>query len=178
MNTPIGKGYIHVYTGTGKGKTTAAFGLAMRAAGNGLKVLIFQFLKGPEASGEVSAALRLAPQIEIRSRGRGGVLSPSEISAEDRNSTANALEEADREVSSAVWDVIVLDEINTVCALGLVPEDRILRMMEEKPDGLELVLTGRGASDEVMAKADLVTEMLEIKHYFKQGIAARKGIEK
>jgi cob(I)alamin adenosyltransferase len=178
MNTPIGKGYVHVYTGGGKGKTTASLGLAMRAVGNGLKVLIIQFLKEPGASGEAIAVERLAPELEIRSRGREGILTPSEITVADRTSATDALEEAGREITHRGWDVVVLDEINTACALGLVPVDSMLWLIEVKPDGLELVLTGRGAPAEVIEKADLVTEMREVKHYYREGVPARIGIEK
>lgn len=178
MNTTVGRGYVQVYTGSGKGKTTAALGLAMRAVGSGLKVLVVQFLKGADASGEASAAGRLAPDFEIRSLGRDNVVAPSEITAEDGARSMDAFAEAAREIRSCEWDVIILDEINTACSLGLIPVDDVLGLIRDKPEGLELVLTGRGAAEEVMAAADLVTEMKEIKHYYRQGVAARKGIEK
>jgi len=177
MSDP-GPGYIHVYTGDGKGKTTASLGLALRAVGTGLKVLVLQFLKGPEMTGERRAAQRLSPELTIRPLGRDGMLAPGDITAEDRVLAGEAVREAEREMAGGRWDVLILDELNTACALGLVEEERGLEMMDGKPDNLELVLTGRGAPEPVMARADLVTEMREVKHYFREGVSAREGIEK
>jgi len=174
----IGPGYIHVYTGDGKGKTTASLGLALRAVGNGLKVLVIQFLKGPEMTGERRAAARLSPHLQIRPLGRDGLLHPGGITEEDRALAGRAMEEIEREMALGDWDVMILDELNTACALGLVPVKRVLQIMDDKPDGLEMVFTGRGAPDQVMRKADLVTEMKEVEHYFKKGVPAREGIEK
>jgi cob(I)alamin adenosyltransferase len=174
----LGKGYTHVYTGHGKGKTTASFGLALRAVGNELKVLVIQFMKGPEMTGERRAAQLLAPGMEVRPMGRDGLLHPGNIMEKDRTLATVALEEAVSEMTGDRWDMLILDEVNTACALGLVPVQRVLQLMDLKPDGLELVLTGRGAPDEVVEKADLVTEMKEIKHYFKKGVPAREGIER
>ena len=174
----LGPGYIHVYTGDGKGKTTASFGLALRAVGNGLKVLVIQFMKGPEMTGERHAALQLAPDMEVRPMGRDGLLHPGDVMDEDRILAEKALEAAGSEMTDHWWDMLVLDEINTACALGLLTVDGVLRLMDLKPDGLELIFTGRGAPEEVIEKADLVTEMREIKHYYAKGVKARKGIEK
>jgi cob(I)alamin adenosyltransferase len=174
----IGRGYIHVYTGDGKGKTTAAFGLAFRAVGSGLKVLVIQFLKGTENTGERCAAEQLAGNLQVRSLGRGGLLQPGDIRDEDRVLVEKALEETANEMKSGSWDVMILDEINTACRLGLVSVEKVLQLMELKPYGMELVLTGRGAAEPVVERADLVTEMREVKHYFKQGVHARTGIEK
>ena len=176
--TNLGRGYIHIYTGDGKGKSTAAFGLALRAAGNGLKVLVIQFLKGPSMTGERRAADMLAPGLEVRSMGRNGMLSPEDIVEEDRTQAAEALEASFREMAEGKWDMLVLDEINTACALGLIPQEKVLQLMDAKPYGLELVFTGRGAPQTFVEKADLVTEMKEVKHYFKKGVPAREGIEK
>ncbi len=173
----IGRGYTHVYTGDGKGKTTASFGLALRAVGNGLKVLVIQFMKGPEMTGERRAAQSLAPGLEVRPMGRDGLLHPGDIMEKDRSLATEALEEAAREMTGNRWDMLILDEINNACALGLIPVEGVLQLMDSKPDGVELVFTGRGAPEEVVEKADLVTEMREVKHYFRQGVAARKGIE-
>ena len=174
----LGRGYTQVYTGDGKGKTTASLGLALRAVGNGLRVLVLQFLKGNEMTGERKAAKALAPDLEIRPLGRDGLLRPDDITDEDRALAMEALVEGCREITSQKWDVVVLDEINTACALGLIPVPRVVELIDGKPDGLELVLTGRRAPKEVIEKADLVTEMREVKHYFQQGVKARKGIEK
>jgi cob(I)alamin adenosyltransferase len=174
----LGPGYIHVYTGDGKGKTTASFGLALRAVGNGLKVLVIQFMKGPEMTGERRAAQSLAPGLEVRPMGRDGLLHPGDIMEKDRSLATEALEEAVREMTGNRWDMLILDEINNACALGLIPLEGVLQLMDSKPDGVELVFTGRGAPEEVVEKADLVTEMREIKHYYAKGVKARQGIEK
>ena len=174
----LGPGYTHVYTGDGKGKTTASFGLALRAVGNGLKVLVIQFMKGPEMTGERRAAQYLGPGMEVRPMGRDGLLHPGDIMEKDRTLAAEALEEAISEMTGDQWDLLVLDELNTACALGLVPVESVLQLMDLKPYGLELVLTGRGAGEAVIEKADLVTEMKEIKHYYREGVPAREGIEK
>ena len=174
----LGKGYTHVYTGDGKGKTTASLGLAVRAAGNGLRVLVLQFLKGHEMTGERVAARSLEPGLQIRPMGRDGLLRPGDVIGEDAELATAALAQTRDEISSGSWDLIVLDEINSACALGLVPVEAVLELMDTKPEGLELVMTGRGAPAEVIEKADLVTEMREVKHYFQQGVNARRGIEK
>lgn len=176
--TSIGRGYTHVYTGDGKGKTTASLGLALRAAGNGLRVLVLQFMKGPEMTGERRAADRLRPELVIKPMGRDGVLAPEDIEEKDHNLASAALREAASEMISGRWDMLVLDEINTACTLGLIPVDRVLELLDDKPEGVELVLTGRGAPVEIVEKADLVTQMKEIKHYFRRGVPAREGIEK
>jgi cob(I)alamin adenosyltransferase len=174
----LGRGYTHIYTGDGKGKTTASFGLALRAVGNGLKVLVIQFIKGPEMTGERSAARHLAPGLEVRPMGRDGLLHPGDLLDEDRTLATMALEEAVREMAGLGWDMLILDEINTACALGLLLVEDLLQLMDQKPDGMELVMTGRGAPEEVIQKADLVTEMREIKHYYAKGVKAREGVEK
>jgi len=173
----IGRGYTHVYTGDGKGKTTASFGLALRAVGNELTVLVIQFMKGPEMTGERRATRHL-PGMEVRPMGRDGLLHPGDIMERDRTLATEALESVVSEMTEGRWDMLILDELNTACALGLVPVERVLQLMDLKPDGMELVLTGRGAAKAVMEKADLVTEMREVKHYYHQGVQAREGIEK
>jgi len=178
MSGSLGKGYTHVYTGSGKGKTTAALGLALRAVGSGLRVLVVQFLKGPDATGELRGAERLAPELEIRPMGRGGVFSPSDVSPRDAVLASYALAESMREIVSSRWDVMVLDEILAACSLDLLKVQDVLRIMEARPQGVELILTGRGAPREVMEKADLVTEMREVRHYFHEGVGGRIGIER
>jgi cob(I)alamin adenosyltransferase len=173
----IGAGYVHIYTGEGKGKTTAALGLALRAVGNGLRVLVLQFLKGGE-SGEREAAVALAPLLQIRSRGGEGFVIPGKASAEDKRLAEAALAEAREEMLSSSWDLLVLDEVNTAVHFGLLPVRDVERLLAEKPAGLELVLTGRNAPAGLVSRADLVTEMREVRHYFRKGVAARKGIEK
>jgi cob(I)alamin adenosyltransferase len=177
MNT-VGRGYTHVYTGDGKGKTTASLGLAFRAAGNGLRVLIIQFLKGPEMTGERRSAEKFPLNLQIRPCGRNGVLTRHDISDDDRDMALETLKEAVLEITSRAWELVILDEVITSCVLGLLTVQQLVEVMDAKPDGVELVLTGRGAPLEVIEKADLVTEMREIKHYFRQGVTAREGIEK
>ena len=176
--TSIGPGYIHVYTGSGKGKTTASLGLALRAVGRGLHVLVIQFLKGSEMTGERRAAGRLSPDLEIRPRGRDGFLRPEDRLETDGIQALEALEEASREILGGTWNIVVLDEVNTACSLGLIPAESLVELMKRKPEGVELVLTGRGAPEEVLEAADLVTEMREIKHYYGKGVRGREGIEK
>ncbi len=173
----IGSGFIHLYTGEGKGKTTAALGLALRAVGSGLRVLVVQFLKGGE-TGEHEAARSLSPLLEIRPRGREGFVDPADTHEADRLLAAAALAEAVRETASRDWDLVILDEVNTAVHFRLLPEAAVLALCDDKPGGVELVLTGRYASPALMARADLVTEMREVKHYFQRGVAARRGIER
>lgn len=172
------QGYIHVYTGNGKGKTTAALGLALRAAGQGLSVTMIQFLKGEADIGEIKAAAAFLPKFVIKPTGQPGFTFRREISIEDREQAAEAIELASKIVHDGSTDVLILDEVNVAVSLGLVPEGWLISLMENKPKAMELVLTGRNASPRIIACADLVTEMREIKHYFKKGVEARKGIEK
>jgi len=171
------KGLIQVYTGEGKGKTTAALGLALRAVGQGLKVVMIQFLKGNRETGELNAARNLAPKLVIRPMGRDGFVDRENPSAEDISLARGALSEAQRILDENVCDLLILDEINVAVSLGLVDEDAVLSLMDGKPSKTELVLTGRGAPASFTDKADLVTTMECTKHYFNRGEAARKGIE-
>jgi cob(I)alamin adenosyltransferase len=176
---PLKKGYVHIYTGDGKGKTTAALGLALRAVGNGLKVLIIQFLKSEDAdSGELKAAERFAPDLDIRPRGEEGFIDPGNIPAGAFTLAAEALAESEKEIQSGNWDIVVLDEINVAVAFSLVNVREVLDIVNARPEGVELVLTGRFAPAEFIDVADLVTEMKAIKHYFEEGVSARDGIEK
>ncbi|MFH1148064.1 MAG: cob(I)yrinic acid a,c-diamide adenosyltransferase [Pseudomonadota bacterium] len=172
------RGYIHVYTGNGKGKTTAAFGLALRAAGQGLKVVIIQFLKGKSDTGEVKAASCLSPRLSIHTTGDPGFVPNGQPGEHDGILARNAFDLARRIAMEGSTDLLILDEINVAVAHGLVAEECVLSLMEEKPPLLELVLTGRNATPGVIERADLVTEMREVKHYFKRGVMARHGIEK
>ncbi|MDQ7838770.1 MAG: cob(I)yrinic acid a,c-diamide adenosyltransferase [Thermodesulfobacteriota bacterium] len=172
------QGYIHVYTGNGKGKTTAALGLALRAAGQGLSVTMIQFLKGETDIGEIKAASAFLPKFVIKPAGQKGFIFQREISTEDKERAAGAMELASKIVHEGSTDVLILDEVNVAVTLGLVPEEWLVSVMESKPQDMELVLTGRNASPRIIACADLVTEMREIKHYFKKGVKAREGIEK
>ncbi|HML35770.1 cob(I)yrinic acid a,c-diamide adenosyltransferase [Sporomusa sphaeroides] len=172
------QGLIIVNTGNGKGKTTAALGLGMRAWGQGLRVLVLQFIKGNWKYGELTAAERMGADFVIRQLGEGFVGNSSDDEKEDHKKAAQAaLEDARQEIMSGKWDMIILDEINYAIGYGLVSADEVLDVLAKKPGSLHIVLTGRGARQEIIDKADLVTEMREIKHPLKQGIKAQKGIE-
>ena len=170
-------GYIQVYTGDGKGKTTAALGLALRAVGRGFSVYIGQFLKA-RPSGERIAARRLAPLLRIETFGRPGFLLPGrKRDDEDIRRAHEGLFRCRRAMLSGKYRLVVFDEVNTALVLGLLCEGEILAVLDEKPDGVEVVLTGRGASRAVLRRADLVTEMRARKHYYDRGVRARRGIE-
>lgn len=167
------RGLIIVHTGDGKGKTTAALGLAIRAFGAGLKVLILQFIKGARRSGELTALEALG--IEVRQLGLGFIT--EENFPEQKKSARIALETARQEISSCAWDLIVLDEINYAVKFGLLSAEEILSLIKIRPPELHLVFTGRDALPELIDAADLVTEMKLIKHPFQNGIVAQSGIE-
>ncbi|MCX5862706.1 MAG: cob(I)yrinic acid a,c-diamide adenosyltransferase [Desulfomonile sp.] len=172
-----GPGKIQVFTGEGKGKTTAALGLALRAIGRGHKVFIVQFLKAPDTSGEQIAAQSLAPMITIKPMGRKGFIFRRGCEPQDVEMAEQALEEARSAMLNGAFDVIVLDEVNCAIHLGLIDVTDVLDFMNSKPDNVELVLTGRYARPEIINRADVVLEMKQIKHHFDQGVKARKGIE-
>ncbi len=171
-----GQGYVQIYTGSGKGKTTAAVGLAVRCAGAGGKVFFCQFLKKGDSS-EWTSLQPLNDRIIHRAFGTGKFIR-SEPSAEDRQLARTGMSEAKEALISGDYDLIVLDELLGALTKGLVTSEDIVDLLHLRPLHTELVLTGRNAPAELVEKADLVTEMCEIKHYFQQGIAARKGIEK
>jgi cob(I)alamin adenosyltransferase len=171
------KGLIQVYTGEGKGKTTAAIGLALRAVGQGLRVVMIQFLKGTRETGELNMARSLSPRFVIKPMGRDGFVDLENPSAEDISLAEGALNEARRILNENVCDLLILDEVNVAVSLGLVGEDAVLKLMDDKPHEMELILTGRGAPASFIKKAHLVTTMESTKHYFNQGETARKGIE-
>jgi cob(I)alamin adenosyltransferase len=174
----LSQGMIQVYTGDGKGKTTAALGLACRAVGHGYKVLIIQFIKGNIDYGELETARRLAPHLTIRPMGRGCRISCESTDPEDVKLCHEAMLYAGRAIASREYDIVVLDEINVAVDLGLLKKEEVLRLLDERPSDVELILTGRHAAQEIMERADLVTEMKEIKHYYRKGVESRTGIEK
>jgi len=171
-------GRIQIYTGNGKGKTTAALGLALRAAGHGRKTYIAQFCKG-QPYGELDAVKKLSPLIIIEQFGRKGFIhvtdNPDEI---DIRQARKGLSKALKAMRSLRFDIIILDEINIALHFHLVGEDDVHSFLDQKPLRTEVVLTGRYAPDSLIRRADLVTEMAEIKHYYAKGIQARTGIEK
>lgn len=172
----LDQGCIQVYTGNGKGKTTAALGLSLRALGRGLKVCFFQFIKGGGPYGEQLISQKLAPDFTLIQTGRVGWVNTKDIS-EDRQLAQNALQQAREAMLTGEYDLFVCDEINGAVAFGLIDVEQVLELMQAKPDHVELVLTGRNADDRVIRAADLVTEMHELKHYYQAGVPARVGIE-
>jgi cob(I)alamin adenosyltransferase len=168
------KGYIHLYTGNGKGKTTAALGLAIRAAGAGKKVFIAQFVKGmPYAEHK---ALQRFPEIEVKQYGLDCFI-VNEPTQEDIKLARIGLKEVSEIVLKNACDVLILDEVCIALHYKLFELNEIINLLREKPESMEIILTGRYAPKELMDKADLVTEMKEIKHYYNRGIQAREGIE-
>ncbi|MCB5285374.1 MAG: cob(I)yrinic acid a,c-diamide adenosyltransferase [Candidatus Cloacimonetes bacterium] len=169
------QGYVQIYTGDGKGKTTAALGLALRAAGAGLRVYIGQFIKNAAYS-ELNILTCLADLITVEQFGRGCMLvtTPEKADVEAARAGLATLKAV---LHSKKYDLVVADEINVACALGLLGEQDLLDLIAERPESVELVLTGRGAPEAVMAQADLVTDMRAVKHYYDQGVQVRKGIE-
>jgi cob(I)alamin adenosyltransferase len=170
-------GYVHVYTGDGKGKTTAALGLAFRAAGRGYKTFIAQFLKG-RPTGEVESARKLAPLVVIERFGREGFITIKDgLEDEDLARASAGLARARKAMLSGEYRIIVLDEVNTAVHFKILPEADVLEFLDDRPAGVEIVLTGRYAPDSFVARADLVTEMKSVKHYYDRGVKAREGIE-
>jgi len=169
------EGFVQVYTGDGKGKTTAAFGLAMRAAGRGLRVLVLQFMKADPAWGEIVSARKLG--IEVLQCGLDHWVIKGEATEEDRATATAGFETARGLVRAGGYDVVVLDELVTSVFFELVPAESVLSLFGERPSHVELVLTGRRCPPEIAQAADLVTEMRPLKHYYDAGVAAREGIE-
>lgn len=180
MRRLAARGLIIVHTGNGKGKTTAALGLAVRAWGDGLRVLILQFIKGSWKYGELETLRILGEmngRLEVRRGGRGFSQRDTEDKAEHRKAAQEAWREALEEITASRWDLIVLDEINYAVKFGLVEIEQVMELLDKKPSKLHLVLTGRDARPELIERADLVTEMRLIKHPYQKGIKAQKGIE-
>ncbi len=173
----LAQGLLQVYTGGGKGKTTAALGLALRALGHGLKVYVIQFMKGNIPYGELRAAEPLSPRLIIRQMGRECFVNRKDPDPEDIRLAREGLELAKEVISSGEWDVVVLDELNCALDFGLLPVSEVLEILRGRPPHVEVVLTGRGAPREVIALADLVTDMAEVKHYYQKGVRSRPGID-
>ncbi len=173
---PLERGLIEVYTGDGKGKTTAALGLALRAAGHGLKVYIVQFMKGWPDYGELTS-LQHQPNITLVQFGRREFVDRGHPDPQDVRLAQEALRHSLGVLAKGQYDVVILDEINVALDYGLVSVDQVLALLNAKPPHVELVLTGRGACPQVVQRADLVTEMLAVKHPYAAGIDGRKGIE-
>jgi cob(I)alamin adenosyltransferase len=172
------KGLIIVHTGPGKGKTTAALGLAFRAVGSGLKVLMVQFIKGSWHYGELDAAELLGPdKFVICPMGKGFVKLGGEIDPEQKKAAEEAWAFGREKIFSGEYDMIIFDEINYALSYGLLPVEPVLEALKQKPETLHVVLTGRNARAEIIELADLVTEMRELKHPYQKGIEAQRGIE-
>ncbi len=166
---------VQVYTGDGKGKTTAALGLALRAAGAGLHVFIAQFMKGRDC-GELHALEKLGDHVTIKQYGREGFIH-GEPDEEDVKAAQVGLEEARAAMQSGDYELVILDEANVAVHFGLFSVDDLLAVIDERPEHVELVITGRKAPPRLLEGADLVTEMREVKHYYQDGLDARRGIE-
>ena len=173
------KGLVIVYTGGGKGKTSAALGLVLRAVGYNHKVCMVQFVKGSWHYGELDSAKRLAPEFELITAGKGfvGILDDKSPREEHLKAANDTLAISREKIMSGKFDVVILDEINYAVQLELLKLDDVINLIKSKPAELDLVLTGNHATKEVIELADLVTEMKEIKHPFKSGIKAKKGID-
>ena len=172
-------GLIVVITGPGKGKTTSALGIALRAVGYGMKVCIIEFIKGDMYSGEIDGIKRLSPNVELHLTGKGfcGIEGNPYPYKEHRANAQDALKLAKEKMLSVKFDILILDEINNALQLKLVDLPQVLELIENKPLLMHLILTGRDAPPEVIKRAHTVTEMKEIKHAFRQGIEPQKGID-
>ena len=172
-------GLIVVMTGNGKGKTTSAMGIALRAAGHGMKVCIIEFMKGDMYSGEIDGIKRLYPNAELHLKGKGfcGIRGDSYPLKEHRANAQDALKLAEEKMLSGNFDILILDEINNALNLKLVDLSQVLALVEDKPPLMHLIMTGRDAHPKLIEKAHTVTEMKEIKHAYRQGIEPQKGID-
>lgn len=169
------RGYVQVYTGDGKGKTTAALGLALRALGHDLRVVVVQFMKADPSWGEIVMARRIG--LDVLQVGLDHWVRKGEATDDNRRAASEGFARAREVVVGGAFDLVILDELLTALYFELLPLADVLRLFEEKPARVELVVTGRRAPDEVVAAADLVTEMRAVKHYYDAGLPAREGIE-
>ncbi|MDD4307572.1 MAG: cob(I)yrinic acid a,c-diamide adenosyltransferase [Thermoplasmata archaeon] len=176
MASETGLGMVHVYTGNGKGKTTASLGLGMRAAGHGFRVLMIQFMKGDIKYGELEAAKHL-PNFKILQYGRPDFVDKNNPAQIDIDLAGKGLERARKAVQDGEADLLILDEINVAAEWKLVSVSDVMNIVRARPETMEIVLTGRYAPAEFIEIADTVTEMTEIKHPFRNGVLARKGVE-
>jgi cob(I)alamin adenosyltransferase len=172
-------GLTIVYTGNGKGKTTAALGIALRAVGYDKKICMIQFIKGSWHYGEMTSSKRLEPEFEMVAIGKGfvGIIDDKSPIEEHKRIANEAIKISINKIQSGSYDIVILDEVNYAINLGLVKLEDVLSLIKSKPDTLDLVLTGNHAKEEIVELADLVTEMKEIKHPFKKGKKAKKGID-
>ncbi len=172
-------GLVIVYTGNGKGKTTAALGMALRAVGYNHKICMIQFIKGSWPYGEMVSVKRLEPELELIIVGKGfvGIIDDKSAREDHIKIAQEAIQVSKEKIQSGNYNIVILDEINYAIDLGLIDLNDVLNLIKSKPEKLNLVLTGNHAKNEIIDVADLVTEMKEIKHPFKSGIKAKKGID-
>jgi cob(I)alamin adenosyltransferase len=170
------RGYVQIYTGDGKGKTTAALGLALRASGHGMRTYVGQFMKG-QPYGELDA-LRDHPLITVEQYGDVRCIHREEVTPDHVAQARRGLERAREAMLSGQYHIVILDEVNVTVWFGLLTAEEVLAFLDERPTCVEVILTGRRAPQELIERADLVTEMREVKHYYQQGVVARKGIER
>ena len=175
----IDKGLIIIYYGNGKGKTTAALGVALRAIGYNHNVCMIQFIKGEWDYGELYSSNKLKPNFELIVTGKGfiGIIDDDHLIEEHIRSSKNALKIAREKISSNKYNTIILDEINYALKLNLITENEVIDLLDSKPAELNIIMTGNYLSDKILEIADLVTEMKEVKHPYKKGIKAKKGID-
>ena len=169
------EGYFQVYTGEGKGKTTAALGLALRASGRGIPVYIGQFMKGQDY-GELHALPRLEA-VTHEQYGDVGWVYKGKVTTAQRAQAQAGLAKGRAALLSGEYRIVILDEINMAVWFELIPLEEVLQLIDDRPRGVELIFTGRRADEAILERADLVTEMREVKHYYTQGVGARRGIE-
>ena len=172
-------GLTIVYTGKGKGKTTAALGIALRAIGYDKKICMIQFIKGSWHYGEMTSSKRLEPEFEMVAVGKGfvGIIDDKTSIEKHKEVASEAIKISTNKIQSGNYDIVILDEVNYAINLGLIKLEEVLNLIKSKPSTLDLVLTGNYAKNEIIELADLVTEMKEIKHPFQQGKKAKKGID-
>ncbi len=173
---PFSRGLVQVFTGDGKGKTSAALGVVLRALGHGLRVYIVFFMKGDYPYGERNILSQL-PNVNMASFGTTEFIYPANIKPEEIQQARQALAAAREAMLSGNYDLVVLDEVNLAAAWKLVELDEVIKLISDKPPNVELILTGRKADTKLIQLADLVTEMLKIKHPYDEGVVGRKGIE-
>ena len=171
-----GKGLVRIFTGNGKGKTTAALGAVIRALGHGLRVYVVFFMKGDYPYGELSTLSKLSG-VKVASFGFRCLTDPANIKPEEIEQAGMALSAARKAILSGDYDLVVLDEVNVAVAMKLIELTGVINLIKDKPKGVELILTGRYAGSELLELADLATEMVKVKHPYDRGVLARKGIE-
>ena len=173
------KGLVIVYTGKGKGKTTSALGIALRAVGYGKKITMIQFIKGSWHYGEMDSSKRLEPEFEMIAVGKGfvGILDDKSTKEEHETVANEALKISKEKINSGNYEIVILDEINYAVNLNLIKIEDVISLIKSKPEKVDMILTGNHARPELIEIADLVTEMKEIKHPFQKGIKAKKGID-